>query len=223
MHSRRLPSIVLLSLVAIAAPVATAGAATVKVTVSGSVDFNAFSSGPLGGIPSGAPASMSFLLDSDNFVNSGAFPTRGYVIDKSSFQFTAGGSTITLQNPYPAGQTPYFVLRNNDPAVDGFFLSENVDFFGGLDTSVTNADMAFHATYGPNTLSSLNILDALGSYTLSGISVFNWTIDVGPTSPMGMIYDLMTIEVVPAPAMLPLLGAGLAFAGGGRRRRAGQR
>lgn len=220
MTLRHIASTALLSTACLAA---SSDAATVKVTVSGSVDFNAFSSGPLGGIPSGAPASMSFLLDSDNFVNSGSFPTRGYVIDKSSFQFTAGGSTITLQNPYPAGQTPYFVLRNNDPAVDGFFLSENVDFFGGLDTSVTNADMAFHATYGPSTLSSLNILDALGSYTLSGISVFNWTIDVGPSSPMGMIYDLMTIEVVPAPAMLPMLGVGLAVVGGGRRRRTGQR
>lgn len=202
--------------VALAMP---ASAAIVKVTIDGSVDFNGFTSGPFAGVQSGAAASMSFLLDSDVFVNSGSFPTRGYNIDKASWTFTAGTGSITLQNPYPAGQTPYFVLRNNDPAVDGFFISENVNTFSGLDTSITNADMAWHATYGGSTLSSLNILDAVGSYSLAGISVFNWTIDIGPGTPMGMIYETMTIEVIPAPAALPLLGLGALVAGGRRRRR----
>lgn len=196
---------------------ASVDAAIVKVTVSGTVEFNLFSSGALGGVPSGSAAEMSFLLDSTNFVNDGLFPTRGYAIDKASWSFTAGNGSITLQNPYPAGQTPYFVLRNNDPAVDGFFISENTSNFSGLDTSITNADMAFHATYGGGTLDSLDILDAVGSYSLAGISVFNWTIDIGPGTPMGMIYDTMTIEVIPAPAAFPLLG--LAALCGGRRRR----
>jgi len=198
---------------------ASVDAAIVKVTVEGSVDFNGFTSGPLGGVPAGAPASMSFLLDSSNFVDSGLFPTRGYVIDQASWIFNAGAGSITLQNPYPAGQTPYFVLRNNDPAVDGFFISENVNDFGGLDTSIPNADMAFHATYGGGTLSSLNILDALGSYDLTGLTVFNWTIDIGPGTPMGMNFSKLTIELVPAPAALPMLALG-ALLGGVRRRRA---
>jgi hypothetical protein len=205
-----------LAAVALALP---ASAAIVKVTIDGSVDFNGFTSGPFAGVQSGAAASMSFLLDSDVFMNSGVFPTRGYNIDKASWTFTAGTGSITLQNPYPAGQTPFFVLRNNDPAVDGFFISENVNFLGGLDTSITNADMAWHATYGGNTLSSLNILDAVGSYSLAGVSVFNWTIDIGPGTPMGMIYEKLTIEVIPTPAVLPLLALGAGVAGGRRRRK----
>jgi hypothetical protein len=40
---------------------------------------------------------------------------------------TVGGNPVTLDNPQPFGPA-YFVLRNNDPAVDGFLLSRNVDF-----------------------------------------------------------------------------------------------
>ncbi len=202
--------------VAAAALAASVDAAIVKVTVSGTVEFNLFSSGALAGVPSGSAAKMSFLLDSNTFVNSGFNPTRGYVIDKASWSFTAGAGAITLQNPYPAGQVPYFVLRNNNPAVDGFFIAENVDNLSGLDTSITNADMAFHATYGGSLLDSLDILDAVGTYDFTGLTIFNWTMDVGPGTPMGMIYDSMTIEVIPAPAAFPLLG--LAALCGGRRR-----
>ncbi|MFO0873902.1 MAG: hypothetical protein U0575_08025 [Phycisphaerales bacterium] len=207
----------LIPIAAAAAIACSAGATLVKVQVNGTVEYDQFSTGPLAGIPAGSAASMSFLLDSNNFVNSQSFPTRGYVIDKDSFSLTMGAKTIGLENPYPAGQTPYFVLRNNDPAVDGFFIAENVDFFGGVDTSVANVDMAFSATYtSSNVLSSLNILDAVGSYSLAGISSFNWTLDVGPSSPLGMIYESMTISVVPAPAALALLGLGGLV---GRRRR----
>lgn len=217
-----MPRLLALSSVAVIAAscAMSAGAAIVKVTVEGTVDFNLFSSGPLAGVPSGAAASMSFLLDSNNFVDSGVFPTRGYVIDQASWIFTAGAGSVALENPYPAGQTPYFVLRNNDPAVDGFFISENVNFFGGLDLTIPNADMAWHATYGGSTLSSLNILDALGTYTLNGLTVFNWTIDIGPGTPMGMNFEKLTIELVPvpSPAALPLLALGTLV--GSRRRRA---
>lgn len=206
-----------ISTVAAAAIAASAGAALVKVEITGTVEYSQFTSGVLAPVDPGDSAVMSFLLDSESFVNSPNFPTRGYTIDKSSFALTLGGVNVALQNPYPAGQTPYFVLRNNDPAVDGFFISENVELFGGLDTNVTNVDVAWHATYGGNLLSSLNILDAVGTYSLAGISVFNWTLDVGPNSPMGMIYESMTISVVPAPAALALLAMGGIV--GGRRRR----
>jgi len=36
-------------------------------------------------------------------------------------------TVVPLQSPFPVGQTPYFVIRNNDPAVDGFYISTDVD------------------------------------------------------------------------------------------------
>jgi len=69
-------------------------------------------------VPDGAPVIMSFQVDSTNFLNSPSFPTRGYPINLSSFAMTAGGQPINITNPQVSG-TAYFVLRNNDPAVDG--------------------------------------------------------------------------------------------------------
>lgn len=197
----------------------SASAAIVMVEITGTVEYNQFSSGVLAPVDAGDAASITFLLDSDNFVNSPNFPTRGYAIDQSSFAFTMGSVTIGLENPYPGGQTPYFVLRNNDPVVDGFLISENIDFPFGVDTSVPNVDLSFLATYTSGaTIPSLDILDAVGSYSLAGISSFNWTLDSGPSNPIGLIYETMTISVIPAPAGL----AALALAGllGRRQRRA---
>lgn len=205
--------------IAAASLIATVCEATlVKVEIQGSVEYNSFSSGILAPVEAGDPGVITFLLDSDDFVNSPNFPTRGYRIDKSSFSFTLGGVAIGLENPYPAGQTPFFVLRNNDPAVDGFFISENVDVPFAVDTSVPNVNLSFLATYlNPATLPSLNILDALGTYNLNGISSFQWTLDVGPGEPLGMSYESLTISAIPAPGVLPLLAA-LALPGRRRRR-----
>src|SRR5262245_1549857 len=98
---------------------ATARATIVNITVTGPVDFNVIQGG-MAGIPSGAPVSMSFNVDSNVFVNSPNFPTRGYPLDLSSFNMTVGGVPVPIINPQPGGETPMFVLRNNDPAVDGF-------------------------------------------------------------------------------------------------------
>jgi hypothetical protein len=181
----------------------------VQITITGTVEYSQFTSGPLEPVDPGQPASMSFLVDSDNFVNSPSFPTRGYPIDQTSFTMTMGSVTIALENPYPAGQTPYFVLRNNDPAVDGFLISENVDFPFNVDMSVPNVNLSFLATYtSGSTIPSLNILDALGSYSLKGISSFQWTLDVGPANPMGMIYESMTISRLGAPCPADVDGNG---------------
>lgn len=110
----------------VASPLA-AHAVPVKVQIGGVVDYNVIKGG-LDGIPSGAPTTMSFMLDSNTFVDSGSFPTRGYTIDLASFSMTVGGVAISMDMPQPGGVDAYFVLRDNDPAIDGFFIS-----LGGVD------------------------------------------------------------------------------------------
>ena len=52
----------------------------------------------------------------------------------------------------------------------------------------------FGATYGGSLLSSLDILDAQGTYDFTGLTVFNWAIEDGPFSPLGMVFDDFTIS-----------------------------
>lgn len=189
------------------------GGTSVTVTVTGEVEFNGIRNGPIDRthVTSGSPAVLTFELDAADFVDSTLFPVRGYAIDAASFELTLNGVSVGLQNPYPAGSTPYFVLRNNDPAVDGFFLSSNIDT--GAPEGVPTDEPGvfgqfynnFYVTYGEATLPSLDILDALGTYDFGGLTVFNWTLDDGAFGPnaMGLLFSEMTI--VPEPAGLPLL------------------
>lgn len=188
-----------LSTLALAAP--AAAGIPVTVTVTGIVDYNQISAPPLGLAQKDDVATMVFQLDSTDFVNSPSFPTRGYRIVQSSFSLTMGSATVGLKSPFPAGQTPYFVLRDNDPAVDGFLLSTNVDFPLGVPLNQNGAFGSFidnfYVTYGGSTLASLDLLDALGSYDFTGLTVFNWTIDDGPVNPLGITFTQMTIECGP--------------------------
>jgi len=176
---------------------------SVRVTITGEVEFNQVNPGQLGQVNVGETAVMSFLLDSDVFDNSLSFPTRGYVINQDSFQIEFDSTTIGLQSPLPPGAPPFFVLRDNDPAVDGFFIARSTDFpigvpiaqTGGFGQFINN----FSVTYGGSDLSSLDILDALGTYDFTGLTVFNWTIDDGPFNPVGMIFQEMTIELADDP------------------------
>ncbi len=200
-----------------------ASADLVRVEVTGEWDFGMVRSGVLNGVNSG-PASMSFDVDSNVFIDSGNFPTRGYSIIEDSFVLTLNGISVGMPNPYvPAGETPLFILRNNDPAVDGFFLGSNVDGFPD-GVSINNAGLIdpflgvlFSATYLNDPLPSLDILDAVGTYTFANLSSFNWGLDDAGNQFAGMIFDQFTISVVPAPAAATILApAGLlAF----RRRR----
>lgn len=178
--------------------VGTASAQTVTVTVSGSVEFNQISAPPLGNAASGDAAVLSFDIDAADFLDSTNFPTRGYAIDQSSFVLTLGGSSIGLLNPYGPGDTPFFVLRDNDPAVDGFFIANSVDFPIGVQLDQVGAfgdfENQFSVGYTGSTLESLDVLDACGAYDFTGLQVFNWTIDDGPFNAMGLEFASMTID-----------------------------
>lgn len=191
-----------------------ASADIIQVDIVGTVDFGGVNIGQWADVNPGDSAVMSFQLDSNNFLDSTNFPTRGYEIISSSFALTLDGITGGMANPYPGGATPYFILRDNDPAVDGFFLAEHPDQFPiGVATDEAGQvgdtfRALFQATYGGDLLNSLNILDAVGTYTFDGLTVFNWGLEDGPFQPMGFIFDSFTISVVPAPSSAALLAMG---------------
>ena len=199
-ESLRLTSLLIttFSALALAAPAPSAGI-PIRVTIYGEVEYNAVAAAPLGNANPGDAARITFLVDSDTFVNGPTFPTRGYAIDKTSYRLIFPSAVLGLQNPFPGGQTPYFVIRNNDPGVDGFMVSTNVENPVGVPLNQNGGfgpfNQSTYVTYGPDLLPSLDILDALGSYDFTGLTVFNWTIDDGPANPTGMIFASMTIAI----------------------------
>jgi len=202
---------------------AAANADIVQVDIVGSVDFGGVPNGPWAGAAPGSAVVQSFQLDSNNFVDSGNFPVRGYEVIASSFSLTINGHTAGMADPYPGGLTPYFVVRNDDPAVDGFFMTHNIDGFeeGIFTNEPANLDPTFgtifNVAYEQTRLDSLDILGAVGTYDFTGLSVFNWGLADSFVQPMGFIFDQWTISVVPAPASV-LAMAPLGLLAGRRRR-----
>ncbi len=176
---------------------------TVNVTVTGEVEWNQVNFGIFADVNAGDPVTMTFEVSSDNYFDSPTYPTRGYAIDQDSYVLTVGSATVSLANPYPDGQVPYFVLRNNDPAADGFFIaSNNVDYpYPGLPLNEPGVigepfESHYDVGYTEETLSSLDILDAVGIYDYTGLTRFYFNIvDLG-MEPIGLLFTQMEIGVV---------------------------
>lgn len=194
----RLRTLLILSVVAVLAAPVLAGM-PVLVTINGEVEFNGIRTAPLNSVQSGDPVQMTFLVDSDMFMDNPRFPTRGYPINQMSFMYMLGGVETRLIDPYPTDQTPYFVIRNNDPGVDGFFLSEGLDFDSPLPLNQPGRfgpfGDAFAVSYPQDRLPSLDILDAFGYYDYIGLSSFYFAITDGPFEAMYIAYVDMTIEL----------------------------
>jgi hypothetical protein len=203
----------------IALAVAFAGAAAahaeiITVSTRGQVTFNAIGTPPLNGVGVGNSAVMSFNVDSNIFVDGIPGDLRSYAIDQSSFslRFQPSGVTVGLLNPFPAGQTPYFTLVDGFPVSDGFFVSTSTVSPGGVPISQTPLQANLDLGYGGSTLSSLNILDALGTYGFGGLTRFGF--NLWQTIPDNVRLDMdfvdLTIARVPEPTALGVaVGAGL--------------
>ncbi|GJM44648.1 MAG: hypothetical protein DHS20C21_14900 [Gemmatimonadota bacterium] len=176
-----------------------AHATTVSVQINATVEYNQVSFGNFGNVNPGDNVLVQFNVDSNDFLNSGSFNTRGYVIDQSSFVLVMGSVVSGLQNPFPAGVTPYFVLRESDPVADGFFLSTGPDLPvplplnepGGLDPFF---GLRIEVGYNGSELSSLDILDATGTHDFTNLTSFYTVVADAFAEPIGLIFDSLTIS-----------------------------
>lgn len=187
-----------LLVVLFAASVATADIVTVNII--GTVEYNQVSIGDFGGVVAGDAVEVNFTVDSNVFTDDPSFPVRAYPVIAGSYSITMGSATATL-NPSPTNGTPYFGVRDNDPAVDGFYFTRNGGNFPAgwqLDEFANGAgtryfEQRFNVTYPGTRLSSLDILGAGGTYDFTGLSVFGFAIaDLG-FDPIGITFVSMMI------------------------------
>lgn len=199
MFEATLPSLSagVLPLAAFAFLTGTTQAQVLDVTVTGEIEFNLVSTGPIAQAPVGGAASITFQVDASDFVDSPNFPTRGYAIQPGTFALDLGPGSVPLANPFPPGQTAYFVIRNDDPAVDGFFIATSVDFPIGVPLNLQGGfgafGLDFSVTYTGDTLDSLDVSDAVGDYDFTGLTVFGFNISDGPFEPVGMVFESLSI------------------------------
>lgn len=171
-------------------------AETVTIEFIGEVEYNQINQGIFADVNSGDAVYATFNVDSDVYEPSpGGYGVRGYNVDVASFQLTIGSvGPVPLVNPQPNGEITYFNLRNDDPAADGFFIANQLDWDnnlpkldvpGGLDPY-----FGFHWSVGytGDTFSSLDILDAVGSYDYDGLTSFYTTIADSWADAMGLIF-----------------------------------
>jgi hypothetical protein len=181
----------------------TARAEPIRVLANGIVEYNQIMDPPLGLVMPGEAVVLTFLVDSDVFDDSAPTPTRGYPVDRTTFVLDFESTDIGLQDPYPVGQEAYFILRDNDPAVDGFILSPALSGGNGppLDQAGAFGNFLcnYSVTYEGTRLSSLDILDALGFYDYTGLQVFSFRVSDGPFDPLGINFVDMTISRLNAP------------------------
>lgn len=178
-----------------------ASAAIVRVEATGTVEYNDFVSGILSGVQDGEPVLLTFDVDSNVFVNDPNFPTRGYPIVLSSFRYQIGSVSVPLVNPLPNGATAYFVVRNNDPAVDGFYfsISTSTQLDVPVSIGVPNMGAQFLRTFtNGNIWPTFDILAAQGSWGYEFMSVFHFGIGRGDNTPLGVNYQRISVAVFPS-------------------------
>jgi hypothetical protein len=210
----KLTLIVALTLFAFATRV---NADLVQVDIYGTVAQNNYTpSSPLNAVAVGSPAHTSFQVDSNSFINSPSFPVRGYSIIPSSFLTTLGSTNVVLSSATHPPQ-PFFSIRDNDPQVDGFVVTNTVDAVNPTPTNFAAANFNLVTSYPKTTLSSLDILGALGSYNTTGLSLLEYDLEFGESIGIDINYSNMTIALLPEPTVLGLLAIGLPILA--RRRR----
>ena len=209
---------------------ALAQADVYTVQVTGTVDLSSGTATNMASlVPLGSTVTMSFTVDSNNTLASTVAPTttRGYLVDPGSFKIIANGLNVGVSLSSPM----YFSLRNNDPRVDGVFLSTDANYDRAFTTTVpgflaggqpANLSFNYHQTWtGGNQFSSLNIADAVGSYGTQNISVYQMDFEL-PGGFIALEVNVPTLTIaaaVPEPGEWALLAAGLGPVGFAARRR----
>jgi len=149
----------------------------VDVTATGTVVFNGIGDPPLGDVSGGDGVTLSFTVDSDIFTDGIPGDTRGYEIDPATFLLSFDTPVDQgLLDPFPSGQTPYFTLVEGFPVSDGFFVSTSPVSPGGVPLEQTDYQLNYDLGYVGETLDSLDILDALGTYDFDGLTRFGFNI-----------------------------------------------
>ena len=183
----------------VAALAGTAQAVIVEETVTGEVEFTQIADPPLSNVASGDAVSLTFLVDSDNFVDGIPGDTRGYVIDQSSFSltFASGAVSLGLLDPFPPGETPFFTLADGIPVADRFWVSTSTNSPGGVPLEQEPFEANVDLGYMGDTLDSLDILDALGTYDFDGLTSFGFNLwAIFPDNVvMELVFTQMTISV----------------------------
>jgi hypothetical protein len=180
------------------AAAATANATPVRFVGLGHIEYNQFLPGSTfygqPGLPAITPCRLQINLDSNNFENNPVYPVRGYIFGPNDLTMTIGSVTV----PARASETTnYFCIRNNDPHVDGVFISKGT----GYDTEIplaivpNNYGVGFLRTFTSETVfPSLDILECTGNWAYEYISSYNFGIQRGEGSvPLGIWYDSFSI------------------------------
>ena len=109
--------------------------------------------------------------------------------------------TVGIADPYPSWYAPPdFVLRDNDPGADGFFVANNPEWptvFPSLDVPAQiDPYFNFHweVGYTGDTLDSRDVLDAVGTYDYTGLTSFYTVIGDAWADAMGLEYVQMVIS-----------------------------
>ncbi|HYD01318.1 MAG TPA: GC-type dockerin domain-anchored protein [Phycisphaerales bacterium] len=197
-----------LAVVCAAAP--TVLAAPVRVTVMGTVEYNSFNSGTFAQsvAPAGSPVVMTIELDSTDYLDSPNLPgiTRGFRFGPEDFSLRIADAQTTLA---AGGPQAYFVLRNDDPRVDGVFISQGTDIDTQVPLAITPVGfgIAFQRTFDgapppPSTdpdptFTSLELTEAVGSWGLENLSAYHMAVQQNEVVvPMGIGYETLTIELL---------------------------
>ena len=206
---KRTSQIVTLAMAALFLPGLVLGV-PVDVTITGDVVFNEIADPPLSGVNPGDSVVLSFTVDSDDFMDGIPGATGGYVIDHGTFSLAFDTPVELGLIPFPAGLTPFFGLVDGYTSFDGFFVSQDPSSPNGMPLEQQPYNVWFSAEYELDTLGSLDILDALGTYDLDGLTshVFYLSrfdpVDVN----LEIEFEQITLEVgsdVPATSMWGVL------------------
>jgi hypothetical protein len=172
-------------------------ATDVRVVIRGVVESNSFRTGTWASVRANDPVRVQIDLDSTNYLDSPNLPgrTRGYRFSPSTFTMSVGSIVAPLRSNVTSA---YFCLRNNDPAVDGFFISQGTDIDVQIPLQMTpdGYGIAFARTFDISpVLSSLNILGACRSYAFENMSSYNFNIELNESvTPLIFVYQSISIS-----------------------------